>query len=293
MKPEVTAFYDPATFTISYVVREPNGKACAIVDPVLDYDPKAARTSTGSADAIIEFVEGNGLQVEWILETHAHADHLTGAQVLKERLGGRIAIGEHIRTVQKAFAPLFDLGADFPTDGSQFDQLFADNDTFKVGAVEARVLHTPGHTPACVTYVIGDAVFVGDTLFMPDYGTARADFPGADVRVLYRSIRRILELPPETRLFMCHDYQPGGRAPQWETTVAAERSGNVLVHEGVDEDAFAAVRSERDRKLPAPVLILPSLQVNIRAGRLPEPAANGIRYLKLPLDQLGGRARRG
>ncbi len=289
MKPEVTAFYDPATYTVSYVVRDPSGDACAIVDPVLDYDPKSGRTGTASADALIEFVEAKGLRVQWILETHAHADHLTGAHYLKERVGGTVAIGEHIRTVQKTFAPLFDMGEDFATDGSQFDRLFADNDSFDIGALKCSVMHTPGHTPACITYVIGDAAFVGDTLFMPDYGTARADFPGGDAQILYRSIRRILDLPPETRLFMCHDYQPGGREVLWETSVAAERAGNVMIRDGIDEAAYTAARKERDARLAAPVLILPSLQVNIRAGALPEPAANGIRYLKIPLDQLGGR----
>jgi glyoxylase-like metal-dependent hydrolase (beta-lactamase superfamily II) len=293
MKPEVTAFYDPATFTISYVVRDPGGDACAVVDPVLDYDPKSGRTGTGSADALIEFIESNDLRLDWILETHAHADHLTGAHYLRDQIGGKIAIGEHIRTVQKAFAPLFDMGEDFPTDGSQFDQLFADNDRFEIGALQGRVMHTPGHTPACVTYVIGDAAFVGDTLFMPDYGTARADFPGGDAQILYRSIRRILDLQADTRLFMCHDYQPGGREVLWETTVAAERADNIMIRDGIDEATYTATRKERDARLAAPVLILPSLQVNIRAGALPEPAANGIRYLKIPLDQIGGRPRRG
>lgn len=286
MNPHVTAFYDPATYTVSYVVRDPASDACAIIDPVLDYDPKSAHIAHHSADAIRDHITWEGLRVEWILETHAHADHLSAAQYLKGHVGGRVAIGEHIRTVQQAFAPLFDLGADFPTDGSQFDHLLADGESFRIGALEARVLHTPGHTPACVTYVIGDAAFVGDTLFMPDYGTARADFPGGNARTLYRSIRRILDLPMQTRLFMCHDYPPGGRAPDWETTVAAERAGNLMVRDGISEDEFVRRREARDATLAAPVLILPSLQVNIRAGRLPEPAANGVRYLRIPLNRL-------
>lgn len=285
--PDVHAFYDPATYTVSYVVRDPASTACAIVDPVLDYDPKAARTQRHSVDAIIAYVREHGLQVEWILETHAHADHLSGAQLLREALGGQVAIGEHIRTVQQNFAPLFDFEAGFVADGSQFDHLFTNGESFMIGGLQAQVLHTPGHTPACVTYVIGDAAFIGDTLFMPDYGTARADFPGGDARTLFRSIRRILDLPPQTRLFMCHDYQPGGREVQWETTVAAERAANLMVHDGISEDEFVAQRSSRDAKLAAPVLILPSLQVNIRAGHLPQPAANGIRYLRLPLNKLG------
>lgn len=287
MQAVIKAFYDPATFTISYLVRDPKTSACAIVDPVLDYEPSSARTSTGSVRRIAEYVRAEGLSVEWILETHAHADHLTAAQWLRRELGGKVAIGEHIRTVQARFAGLFDLGPGFATDGSQFDHLFADNEEFRVGAMTARVLHTPGHTPACVSYVVDDAVFVGDTMFMPDYGTARADFPGGDAQQLYRSIRRILDLPPQTRLFMCHDYQPGGREPRWETTVEEQRRLNLWVHDGITESEFVARRRARDRELDAPVLILPSLQVNIRAGHLPEPASNGIRYLKIPLDQLG------
>ncbi|MEQ1438982.1 MBL fold metallo-hydrolase [Fontimonas sp. SYSU GA230001] len=285
-QPLVTAFYDPATFTVSYVVRDPSGDACAIIDPVLDYEPKAAHIAHHSADAICSHVTREGLRVEWILETHAHADHLSAAQYLRQHLGGKVAIGEHIRDVQKSFGPLFDLGDTFATDGSQFDRLFADNDSFRIGTLDGRVLHTPGHTPACVTYLIGDAAFVGDTVFMPDYGTARADFPGGDARTLYRSIRRIYDLPPTTRLFMCHDYPPHGRKPMWETTVAAERSGNVMLRDGIAEDDYVKARRARDRTLPAPQLILPSLQVNIRAGHLPEPAANGRRYLRIPLNQL-------
>lgn len=287
--PLVKAFFEPDTSTVTYVVQDPAGRHCAIIDPVLDYDPKAARTSTHSADAIVEQVRKNGLEVAWLLETHAHADHLTAAAYLQERLGGRIAIGEHIREVQSRFGPLFDMGPEFRADGSQFDQLFRDGDTFPIGALTARVLHTPGHTPACVTYVIGDVAFIGDTLFMPDYGTARADFPGGDARTLVRSIRRILSLPADTRLFTGHDYRPGGREARWESTVVEQRAHNVFIRDSVTEDEFVERRRARDQELGAPVLILPSLQVNIRAGRLPEPAANGIRYLRIPLDQLGRR----
>ncbi len=285
--PQVEGFFDPETATITYVVRDPASDACAVIDPVLDYDPKSARITTHSADALIEHVRREGLEIAWILETHAHADHLTAAAYLHEHVGAPVAIGERIRDVQARFGTLFDLGAGFVPDGSQFDRLFAEGDTFPIGSLTATVWHTPGHTPACVTYVIGDAAFVGDTLFMPDYGTARADFPGGDARALYRSMRRILSLPPGTRLFTCHDYRPGGREARWESTVAEQREANVLIRDGVSEDEFVAQRDARDRKLAAPVLILPSLQVNIRAGRLPEPAANGIRYLRIPLNQLG------
>lgn len=288
MRPEVQAFFDPATFTISYVLHDPGSNACAIVDPVLDYDPRSARTSTASAGRIADYVRGNELEVQWILETHAHADHLSAAQWLRREFRGRVGIGVHIREVQARFAPLFDLPPEFRTDGSQFDHLFAGDEEFRVGGLPVRVLHTPGHTPACVSYFAGDAVFVGDTLFMPDYGTARADFPGGDAAQLFRSIRGLLDLPPRTRMFMCHDYLPGGREPRWETTVAEQRRDNLWVRDGVSESEFVARRRERDRELAAPVLILPSLQVNIRAGHLPEPSSNGIRYLKIPLDQLGG-----
>jgi glyoxylase-like metal-dependent hydrolase (beta-lactamase superfamily II) len=288
MRPEVKAFFDTATFTVSYVLRDPGSRACAIIDSVLDYDPRSARVSTTSATRVADYIRGHGLELQWILETHAHADHLSAAQWLRRELGGRVAIGAHICQVQARFAPLFDLGAEFRTDGSQFDQLFAGDEEFRVGNLPVRVLHTPGHTPACVSYLAGDAVFVGDTLFMPDYGTARADFPGGDAKQLFRSIRRLLELPPQTRMFLCHDYLPGGREPRWETTVALQRQDNAWVKDGVTESEFVARRHERDRGLAAPNLILPSLQVNIRAGHLPEPAANGIRYLKIPLDQLGG-----
>lgn len=284
LKPKVCAFFDQATFTVSYLVAEPEGPACAIVDPVLDFDVRSGRTATKSADAIVERVKAEGLRVEWILETHAHADHLTAAPYLKKTLGGQIAIGARISEVQKAFGPIFNLGSEFRCDGSQFDRLWRDGERFRIGALEAQALATPGHTPACMTYVIGDAAFVGDTVFMPDYGTARCDFPGGDARQLYRSIRRILELPPETRIFTCHDYGPNGRPYAWETTVAEERAKNVHVKDGVTEEDFVKLRTERDRTLPPPALLLPAVQVNICAGRFPKPEANGVSYLKLPLD---------
>lgn len=287
MRPEIQSFYDPATSTISYLLRDPTSLSCAVIDPVLDYDAAAGRVSTRSAAVIAEVVHEQGWKLEWILETHAHADHLSAAQWLRERLGGRVAIGEHIRAVQSRFAALFGLPPEFRADGSQFDHLFADNEEFLIGNLKVSVLHTPGHTPACVSYRAGDTVFVGDTLFMPDYGTARADFPGGSAQDLYRSIQRLLALPPRTRLMMCHDYRPGGREPRWETTVEEQRQLNSWVRDGVTESQFVARRHLRDRELAAPALILPSLQVNIRAGHLPEPQANGIRYLKIPLDQLG------
>ena len=287
MKPGVTAFFDEATFTVSYVVQEPEGKHCAIIDSVLDFDPKSGRTSKESADKVIAFVREHGLTVDWILETHAHADHLTAAPYLKSALGGRVGIGAHITDVQTTFKTVFNANGEFATDGSQFDRLFQDGDSFRIGAMTATVLHTPGHTPACSTYLIGDAAFVGDTLFMPDFGTARCDFPGGDAATLYRSIRKILSLPPETRLFMCHDYKaPGRDRYAWETTVAEERASNIHVREGISEAEFVAMRSERDKTLDMPVLILPSVQVNMRAGDLPPPEDNGVRYLKLPVDAL-------
>jgi len=287
MNPDVTAFFDEATFTVSYVVAEPGGGRCAIVDSVLDYDPKSGRTSTASADAIVEHVRSRGLTVDWILETHAHADHLTAAPYLQGKLGGRVAIGAHISDVQAIFGKVFNAEPEFRTDGSQFDVLLRDGDTVSIGALDARVMHTPGHTPACITYVIGDAAFVGDTLFMPDYGTARADFPGGDAATLYRSIRRVLDLPPQTRLFMCHDYKaPGRDSYAWETTVADERARNIHVRDGISEAEFVAMRTARDRTLAMPVLILPSVQVNMRAGHLPPPESNGVSYLKIPVDQL-------
>lgn len=285
--PIVQGFFDPATATISYVVHEAESSKAAIIDPVLDYDPGTARTSRRSAKLLLDYVRKHELQVDWILETHAHADHLSAAQELRRELGAGVAIGERICDVQAHFVHFFEIETEVKADGRQFDRLFRDGDTFTIGKLQGRVMYTPGHTPACVTYVIGDAAFVGDTLFMPDYGTARADFPGGDARSLYRSIQRILQLPSDTRLFMCHDYQPGGREPRWQTTVRDQRRDNVMVKDGVSEDEFVRLRTARDATLQAPALILPALQVNIRAGRLPPLSANGIRYLKLPLNRLG------
>ena len=286
MKPTVNAFYDPATYTVSYVVSDPATCRAAIIDSVLDYDPNAGRTSTRSADAVIAWIEQHGLLVDWILETHVHADHLTAAPYLKERLGGKTGIGEHVTTVQKVFNKIFNAEPEFATDGQQFDHLFTDGETFGIGDLEATVIHTPGHTPACISYHIGDTVFVGDTLFMPDFGTARCDFPGGCAATLFRSIRKILALPSETRMYLCHDYQPGGREVLWETTVAAQRKGNVHVRDEVSESEFVAMRDARDLTLDMPVLILPSVQVNMRGGDLPPPESNGIRYLKIPLNVL-------
>jgi len=287
MNPEIRTFFDQETFTASHVVIDPVSLSCAIIDSVLDFDPAAGRTSTRNADDIVNFVAARGLSVQWILETHAHADHLSAAPYLKERLGGRIGIGEHIRDVQVVFGKIFNENATFARDGSQFDHQFVDGEVFSIGKLEVRVMHTPGHTPACVTFVVGDAAFVGDTLFMPDYGTARADFPGGDAHVLFRSIRKVLSLPPETRLFLCHDYKaPGRDAFLWETTVAAERAGNIHVHDGLSEDEFVAMRTRRDAQLGMPRLILPSIQVNMRAGELPAAEDNGQRYLKIPLNML-------
>jgi glyoxylase-like metal-dependent hydrolase (beta-lactamase superfamily II) len=287
MRPNVTSFFHRPTYTVTHVVADAEGGRCAIIDPVLDYAPNACRTSTDAADAVIAFVRDRGLHVDWILETHAHADHLTAAPYLKAELGGRIGIGAEIGRVQEAFKTLFNAGDEFPTDGSQFDHLFTHEEVFEIGGVPAWVMHTPGHTPACVTYVIGDAAFVGDTMFMPDYGTARVDFPGGDAATLYRSIRAILSLPAETRLFMCHDYcAPGRKEFAWETTVGDERKKNVHVREGVSEADFVEMRNRRDEKLDVPALILPSLQVNMRAGALPAAEDNGIAYLRLPLNAL-------
>ena len=283
---QIESFFDEATNTVSYIVFDRSTHACAVVDSVLDYDPKSGHTSTASADRIIARVRELGARLEWILETHVHADHLSAAPWIKQQLGGRLGIGEHIVTVQQVFGKLFNAGTEFERDGSQFDHLFRDGETFTIGSLQARALHTPGHTPACMSYLIEDAAFVGDTLFMPDYGTARCDFPGGDARMLYRSIRTLLALPPETRLFMCHDYMPDGRAPCWETTVADERAHNIHVHDGISEEDFVAMRTARDATLDMPVLILPSVQVNMRAGHLPPPEDNGMRYLKIPLDAL-------
>lgn len=284
--PDVTPFFDPATNTISYVVKDPGSDACAIIDPVLDFDYASGHIDYASADAIIRHVRGHGLRVEWLVETHVHADHLSAAPYLKEELGGRIGIGENITVVQETFGKVFNEGTRFRRDGSQFDRLFADGDTYAIGGLQAVALHTPGHTPACMTHVIGDAAFVGDTLFMPDSGSARADFPGGDARVLYRSMRRVLALPAATRLFMCHDYGTGGREIRWESTVAEQRARNIHVRDGMDEDSFVALRQARDATLAMPRLIIPSLQVNMKAGALPEPEDNGTRYLKVPLDSL-------
>jgi glyoxylase-like metal-dependent hydrolase (beta-lactamase superfamily II) len=285
MQPEVAAFFDEDTFTVSYVVGDPATRRAAIIDSVLDFDHASGRTKHASADRVVEHVEQHGLKVDWILETHVHADHVSAGDYLKHRLGGRSAIGEHVRVVQNAFARIFNTGAGFTPDGRQFDHLFKDGDTFKIGNVEARVLHTPGHTPACITYVIGDAAFVGDTLFMPDYGTARCDFPGGDPAELYRSIRKLFALPPETRIFLCHDYKAPGRDQyRWETTVAEQRAKNVHIREGISEAEFVAMRTGRDKTLSMPKLILPSVQINMRAGILPEAESNGVRYLKLPVD---------
>jgi glyoxylase-like metal-dependent hydrolase (beta-lactamase superfamily II) len=287
MQPAVKTFFDEATFTATHVVWDPETRKAAIVDSVKDYDPKSGRTRTDSADAVIAFVAAEGLTIEWILETHVHADHLTAAPYLKGKLGGRTAIGARINTVQGVFKKIFNAEQNFATDGRQFDKLLEDGETFKIGNLTAKVMHTPGHTPACSTYVVGDAAFIGDTLFMPDYGTARCDFPGGDARQLYRSIRKILALPPETRLFLCHDYKAPGRDQYvWETTVAGERAKNIHVHDGISEDDFVKMRSARDKTLQMPVLILPSVQVNMRAGELPPAESNGVRYLKIPVDAL-------
>ena len=286
MKPNVKTFFDEATFTATHVVWDPGSRAAAVIDSVKDYDPKSGRSATDSADAVIAYVKEQDLSVDWILETHVHADHLTAAPYLKEKLGGRIGIGARIDAVQGVFKKVFNAEADFATDGRQFDHLFEDGEAFQIGELKGIVLHTPGHTPACVTYVVADTAFVGDTLFMPDFGTARCDFPGGDARQLFRSIQRILALPPDTRLFLCHDYAPNGRGYEWETTVAAEREKNIHVREGTTEDDFAVMRSERDKQLSMPVLILPSVQVNMRAGELPPAEDNGTHYLKIPVDAL-------
>lgn len=284
MQPNVESFFEDSSNTFSYVVSDPAGNDCVIIDSVLDYDAKSGRTTTESADGIIEYIRDQGLNTVWILETHPHADHLTAAPHLQEQLGGRIGIGQGIRQVQHNFKAVYNLGDEVPDDGSQFDHLFADDEEFAVGAVTAMALATPGHTPACVTYVIGDAAFVGDTLFMPDFGSARCDFPDGDARMLYQSVKRILALPPETRLFMCHDYGPGGREFLNVSSIAEQRSDNIHLNDGVNEDEFVKMRSERDATLSMPALLLPSIQVNIRAGRFPEPEENGISYLKMPMN---------
>ncbi|WEJ21708.1 MBL fold metallo-hydrolase [Pseudomonas sp. SD17-1] len=286
----VEALFDSATSTISYLVMDQASAHCALIDSVLDYDPKAGRTDTASADKLIARVRELGGQVQWILETHVHADHLSAAAYLKQALGGQVAIGSHITQVQKVFGTLFNAEPGFARDGSQFDVLLDDNGELDLGTLKLRALHTPGHTPACMTYLVqaGDecVAFVGDTLFMPDYGTARCDFPGADARTLYRSIQRILALPDATRLFMCHDYLPGGRALRYMTTVGEQRASNIHIRDGISEDCFVAMREARDATLDMPQLILPSVQVNMRSGQLPEPEDNGVRYLKIPLNKL-------
>ena len=283
-QPDVSAFFDEGTFTVTYVVSDPATGRAAVVDPVLDFDPASGRTSTTSADEVVAFVQDNKLGVDWVLETHIHADHLSGAPYIRETLGGKAAIGKDVTAVQEAFKGVFNL-KDLATDGSQFEHLFADTEIFLVGDIEAYVIATPGHTPACVTYVIGDAAFVGDTLFMPDFGSARTDFPGGSAPQLYDSIQKILALPDDTRLFMCHDYKaPGRDVYAWETSVAEQRADNIHINDTVSRDDFVAMREGRDSQLGMPKLILPSLQVNLRAGQLPEPEDNNIRYLKLPLD---------
>jgi len=284
MQPDVRAFFDQATWTLTYVVKDPNSQACAIIDSVLDYDASSGRTKTESADEVIAYVQEHDLTVQWILETHVHADHLSAAPYLHRKLGGQIGIGTHITDVQTIFANLFNAEPEFRRDGSQFDRLFADGDQFKIGGMTAQAIHTPGHTPACMAYHVGDALFVGDTLFMPDFGTARCDFPGGDARVLYQSIQKLLTFPAETRMFMCHDYMPNGRELQYQCTVADQKTRNIHVHDGITEEEFVAMRTAKDQTLDMPKLILPSVQINMRAGELPPAEDNGVRYLKIPLD---------
>lgn len=285
-KPRVHGIFDPATWTVTYIVYEAVGSACAIIDSVLDYDHKSGRTRHTAADKVIAFVRENNLRVEWILETHAHADHLSAAPYLKARLGGKIAIGDHITAVQKVFKGIFNLEAEFKQDGSQFDHLIKEDEVLQVGNFQGRALYVPGHTPACMAYQFGDAVFVGDTLFMPDVGTARCDFPGGDAKTLYVSTRKILSLPPETRLFMCHDYPPNNREVNFESTVAEQRAENIHVHDGITEAQFVEMRTQRDATLEMPTLIFPAVQINIRAGEMPPKEANGVAYAKIPLDAL-------
>ncbi len=284
--PRVHGVFDEATWTVTYVVHQGPGSACAVIDSVLDYDPKSGRTKTHSADRVIDYVKSNHLTVAWILETHAHADHLSAAPYLKQQLGGMTAIGNQITHVQDVFKGIFNLEPEFKTDGSQFDHLLADGETFKIGELTGKVIYVPGHTPACIAYAIGDAVFVGDTLFMPDVGTARCDFPGGDARTLYASVQKLLSLPPQTRLFMCHDYPPNQREVAFETTVAEQREKNIHVHDGIAEAQFVEMRTRRDATLEMPALILPAVQINIRAGEMPPKESNGIAYLKIPLNAL-------
>jgi glyoxylase-like metal-dependent hydrolase (beta-lactamase superfamily II) len=285
LRPSIAGFFDEATFTISYVVHDPATKEAAIIDSVLDYEAASGRTSYGSADRIIEYIDKNNLKVMWVIETHAHADHISAAPYLQENLGGKLAIGAEIIRVQEVFGKLFNAGTDFERDGSQFDHLFKDGETFKLGEIEVIALHVPGHTPADMAFIIGDAAFVGDTIFMPDFGTARADFPGGDARQLFHSIRRLLSLPQETRLFLCHDYKAPGRDEfAWETTVGQQRRENVHVKDGVTENEFVEMRTTRDKTLAMPNLIMPSVQVNIRGGHLPAPEDNGVSYIKIPVN---------
>jgi len=285
MIPKVKAFFDEATFTVTYIVYDDVGGHCAVIDSVLDYDPRSGRTSTSSADAVISFVNGHALKVQWLLETHAHADHITAAPYLRTKLGGSIGIGEHIQEVQGVFKKVFNLEPDFSMSGDQFDHLFSDNEEFNIGKLRVKALHVPGHTPADIAYLVEDQIaFVGDTLFMPDIGTARCDFPGGDAHTLYQSVQRLLNLPQDTRLYMCHDYPPDSREPEWETTVKEEREKNIHIHEGITEEEFIAMRRRRDESLAMPTLILPSIQINIRAGELPAPESNGLSYLKIPLN---------
>ncbi len=285
-RPQVHGIVDKATWTITYIVHAGTGTPAAIIDSVLDYDPKSGRTTTTSADKVIDYVKANDLKVQWILETHAHADHLTAAPYLKQKLGGKTAIGDHITQVQKVFKGVFNLEPGFKQDGSQFDELLAEDEEFKVGDLTGKTLFVPGHTPACVAYQFGDAVFVGDTMFMPDVGTARADFPGGDARALYKSVRKLLDLPAQTRLFMCHDYPPADRPIAFASTVAEQRASNIHVRDGITEDGFVEMRTKRDATLEMPVLILPAVQVNIRAGELPPKEDNGTAYLKIPINAL-------
>ncbi len=284
--PDVEAFHDPDTGTVTYLVTDPATNRAAVIDPVLDFDPRSAHTATRSADAVIARIRARGVTVERLLETHVHADHLSGMPYMRQAVGGTSGIGARIEAVQQAFRSIFGFDRSFHADGSQFDHLFADGERFRLGSIDAQVLHTPGHTPACVSYLIGDALFVGDTLFMPDSGTARCDFPGGDAATLFRSIRRLLALPAATRMFICHDYRPGGRPAAWETTVAEQRAHNIHIHDGIDEAAFVALRTARDRTLSTPVLMIPAVQVNIRAGAFPPPDPNGVRYLRVPIDVL-------
>jgi len=286
-KPEVKAFFDEATNTISYVVWDSTTNQAAIVDSLLDFDQASGRTMTKSADLMIAFVKEAGLKVDWIIDTHVHADHLTAAPYIKSQLGGRTGIGKHIATVQKVFGEIFNEGQEFHTDGSQFDHLFKDGETYKVGNIDARAIHTPGHTPACMSHLIGDALFVGDTIFMPDFGTARCDFPGGDAGTLYDSIQKLFALPDETRVFLCHDYKAPGRDEYvWETTIAEEKAHNKHVHTGISKEEFVKMRTERDATLEMPKLILPSVQINMRAGQMPPAEENGKRYMKIPINAL-------